>query len=183
MAETIEEIDLTGKISKNELLCVLKEEASRIHIHDLMRTSAYLHQETKYLPGDFRENFINIFIKGFINRFKEVKEDKKEYEGYIDTEKLKEFLKTLKIERKLQQEYLKITSEEYFLKFSKITEVVAIYTTFILETSVHQVGTLFPGESEVKFKDEVYLCPAKEKNLDNPYALCRFCVSKQDETV
>lgn len=61
--------------------------------------------------------------------------------------------------------------------------MVAIYTTFILEVSVHPVGTLFPGESEVKFKNGVYLCLAKEKNLDNPYALCRFCVSKQDETV
>lgn len=85
MVQLLEELDLTGKISKNELLGVLKEEASRIHIHDLMRTSTYLHQGAKYIPWDFRENFIKIFIKGFINRFKEVKEDKKDYEGYIDT--------------------------------------------------------------------------------------------------
>lgn len=183
MAETIGELDLSSKISKNELLTILKKEASGIHIHDLMRTSAYLHQEAKYIHGDYRENFIEVFITGFINRFKEVKEDKKGYEGHIDSGKLQEFLETLKIERKVQQEDLKIHSEEFFLKFSKITEVVAIYTTFIIEASVHPVGTMFPGESAVKFEKGVYLCPAKEKNLDNPYALCRFCISKQDETV
>lgn len=180
MVEIIEELDFFGKISKNELLNVLKKEASRIHTYDLMRTSAYLHQEARYIQNEFRENFITVFINGFINRFKQVKEDKNSYEGYVDGGKLQEFLETLKIERKIQQEELKI-DEEYFLKFAKITQVVAIYTTFILEASVHQVGTMFPGGFAVKLEDGVYLCPAKEKNLKNPYALCKFCVARQLE--
>lgn len=183
MVETIEELDFSREISKNDLLSVLKKEASRIHMHDLMRTSAYLHQEARYIQEDYRENFVNIFINGFISRFKEVREDKKEYNGHIDNRKLQEFLETLKAQRDIQRKELKINSQKYFLKFSKITEVVAIYTTFILEASVHPVGTLFPGGYTVKFENRVYLCPAKEKNLDNPYALCKFCVSKQDKTV
>ena len=183
MVETIDELDFSRKISKNDLLNVLKKEASRIHMHELMRTSAYLHQEARYIQADYRENFVKVFINGFINRFKEVIEDKKGYNGYIDNKKLQEFLETLKAQRDIQRKELKINSQEYFLKFSKITELVAIYTTFIIEASVHPVGTLFPGGFKVKLENGIYLCPAKEKNLDNPYALCKFCVSKQDKTV
>lgn len=179
MVETIEELDLSGKVSKSELMCVLKKEASKIHVHDLMIASTYLHEEAKYMQADYRENFINVFINGFINRFKELIGDKKYYNGYIQCEKLQKFLKILKVEREIQKEDLMINSEIYFLKFAKIAEIVAIYTTFILESPVHPVGTLFPGGFTLKSENGTYLCPVKEKNLNNPYALCRFCVSKQ----
>jgi len=183
MVETIEELDFSKKISKNELLHVLKKEASRIHVHDLMITSVYLHEESKYMPEEYRKNFVNTFIKGFINRFKELKEDKKEYTGCIENKDLQKFLKTLEEERQIQREELKIKQDHYFFKLAKITEIVAIYTTFILEASVHPIGTLFPGGFELKFENEIYLCPVKEKNLNNPYALCKFCVSKQAKNV
>jgi Uncharacterized protein conserved in archaea len=179
MTETIEELDFSRKISKNELLQVLKQEASKIHVHDLMRASAYLHEEAKHMQTDYKKNFINVFITGFINRFKEVISDGKEYDGYVEGKNLQKFLNTLNIEREIQRKDLNIKSEEYFRKFEKITEVVAIYTTFILESPVHPVGTLFPGGFTLQSKKGTYLCPVKEKNLNNPYALCRFCVSKQ----
>ncbi len=179
MAETIEELDLSGNVSKSELIHVLKKEASRIHMYDLMRTSAHLHEEGMYMQADYRKNFINIFIKEFINRFKEVNEDKKEHNGYIEGKTLQKFLKTIKMERKIQKKDLKINSGKYFLKFAKMAEIIAVYTTFILESPVHPVGTLFPGKLTLKSENNEYLCPVKEKNLNNPYALCRFCVSKQ----
>ena len=36
---------------------------------------------------------------------------------------------------------------------------------------------------KLKFKNGEYLCPVKEKQLNTPGALCRFCVSKQDKDV
>ena len=174
MAETIEDLDLSRKISKNELLNVLKKEASRIHMHDIMLASAYIQEDAKYMHAGYREEFVEMFTKAFINRFKNIKEYKNEYHGYIDNKKLHDFLETLEIQKRESQ----IKQEQYFLRLAKI---VSIYTTFILETSIHPVGTSFPGGFKLKFENGEYLCPVKEKQLNTPSALCRFCVSKQDK--
>jgi len=176
MAETIEELDFSRKISKNELLNVLKKEASRIHMYDIMLASSYIQEDAKYMQAGYREEFIETFTKAFINRFKDIREDKGNYEGYINSKKLQEFLEVLNKQIKES----KIRSELYFLNLAKI---VSIYTTFILEASIHPVGTSFPGGFKLKFENGVYLCPVKEKNMDTPGALCRFCVSKQNKDV
>jgi uncharacterized protein (UPF0305 family) len=168
MVEKIEELDFSKKISKNKLLKALKKEASRIHMHDIMLASAYIQEDAKYMHAGYREEFIERFTKAFINRFN--------YEGYINNKKLHEFLEVLN----KQMEESKIRSELYFLRLAKI---VSIYTTFILETSIHPVGTSFPGGFKLKFENGEYLCPVKEKNMNTPGALCRFCVSKQDKNV
>jgi uncharacterized protein (UPF0305 family) len=174
--DTVEDLDFSKKISKNELLSVLKKEASRIHMHDIMLAAAYIQEDAKYMQAGYREEFVETFTKAFINRFKDIKEDKKNYEGYIDTKKLEEFLEVLKSQMKDSR----IKQEQYFLRLAKI---VSIYTTFVLEASIHPVGTSFPGGFKLKFKNGEYLCPVKEKQLNTPGALCRFCVSKQDENI
>ena len=176
MVETIEELDFSRKISKNELLQVLKQEASRIHMNDIMLASAYIQEDAKYMQAGYREEFIETFTKAFINRFKDIRGDKRNYEGHINNKKFQEFLEVLNN----QIEESKIRSELYFLRLAKI---VSIYTTFILEASIHPVGTSFPGGFKLKFENGVYLCPVKEKQMNTPGALCKFCVSKQDKSV
>jgi uncharacterized protein (UPF0305 family) len=176
MTETIEELDFSKKIKKQELLEVLKKEASRIHMHDIMLASAFIQEDAKYMQAGYREDFVQKFTKAFIIRFKDIREDKKDYEGYIDSKNLQEFIKVL--EKQIEES--NIRQELYFLRLAKI---VSIYTTFILEASIHPVGTSFPGGFKVKFENQEYLCPVKEKQLNTPGALCRFCVSKQDKSV
>ncbi len=176
MAETIEDLDFSSKISKNELLRVLKKEASQIHIHDIMLASAYIQEDAKYMHAGYREEFVETFTRAFITRFKDIKEDKENYEGYIDNNNLQEFIKLLLKQIKES----KTEQEIYFLRLAKI---VSIYTTFILEASIHPVGTSFPGGFKIKFENGEYLCPVKEKQLNTPGALCHFCVSKQDKSV
>ncbi|MGF7118842.1 DUF2115 domain-containing protein [Methanobacterium oryzae] len=176
MIDKIEDLDFSGKISKNELLNVLKKEASKIHMHDIMLASAYIQEDAKYMQAGYREEFVETFTRAFINRFKDIREDKKNYEGYIDNKKLEEFLKVLDNQMKESR----IRQEQYFLRLAKI---VSIYTTFILEASIHPVGTSFPGGFKLKFENGEYLCPVKEKQLNTPGALCRFCVSKQDKSI
>jgi len=176
MIESINELDFNRKISKNELLDVLKKEASRIHMNDIMLASAFIQEDAKYMQAEYREDFIKNFTRAFINRFKDIREDKNNYEGYIDTVKLKEFIHVLDNQMKMSE----IRQELYFLRLAKI---VSIYTTFILEASIHPVGTSFPGGFKLKFENDVYLCPVKDKQINNPGALCRFCVSKQDPNV
>jgi len=176
MAENIEDIDFSKKISKMELLDVLKKEASRIHMHDIMLASTYIQEDAKYMQAGYRENFVETFTKAFINRFKDIREDKKEYKGYVNNKKLQEFIELLKKQIKESD----IRQELYFLRLAKI---VSIYTTFIIEASIHPVGTSFPGGFKIKFENGEYLCPVKEKQLNTPGALCRFCVSKQDKSI
>jgi len=176
MAEKLDELDFSREISKNELLDVLKKEASNIHMHDIMMASAFIHEDAKYMHAGYREDFIENFTKAFINRFKDIKEDKTNYDGNINTESLKEFLEVL--ENQIKES--KIRQELYFLRLARI---VTIYTTFVLEASIHPVGTSFPGGFKLKFENGEYLCPVKDKQLNTPSALCRFCVSKQDNSV
>jgi uncharacterized protein (UPF0305 family) len=176
MAESIDELDFSIEISKNELMIVLKKEASRIHMNDIMLASAFIQEDAKYMQAGYREDFIENFTKAFINRFKDIREDKNKYIGTIDAEKLKEFVNVL--DNHIRDS--KVKQELYFLRLAKI---VSIYTTFILEASIHPVGTSFPGGFKLKFKNGVYLCPVKDKQKDTPGALCRFCVSRQDPDV
>ncbi|HTX61220.1 MAG TPA: DUF2115 family protein, partial [Methanobacterium sp.] len=122
----------------------------------------------------YREDYIDRFSKAFFTRIKDLKEDKDAYDGDVDVYKLKEFLKILELHKRNS----KSESEDCFLK---IASVVAVYATFILEESIHPVGTGFPGGFKLKLVDGEYLCPVKEKQVKNPSALCRFCVSVQDK--
>lgn len=176
MAESIDDLDFSKKISKNELLEVLKKESSRIHMQDIMLASAYIQEDAKYMQSGYREEFVETFTRAFINRFKDIREDSNNYEGYINNKKLQDFLDVLNKQIKDS----KINQELYFLRLARI---VSIYTTFILGASIHPVGTSFPGGFKLKFKNEEYLCPVKEKQMNTPGALCKFCVSRQDENV
>lgn len=176
MIDEIEELDFSKKISKNELLGILKNEASMIHMHDIMLASVFIQEDAKYMPAGYREDFIKNFTRAFIIRFKDIREDKTNYEGYINTQKLKEFMEVLENQMKES----KTEQEQIFLRLARI---VSAYTTFILESSIHPVGTSFPGGFKLKFENGEYLCPVKDKQIDTPGALCRFCVSRQDKDV
>ncbi|MGZ7108680.1 MAG: DUF2115 family protein, partial [Methanobacterium sp.] len=67
--------------------------------------------------------------------------------------------------------------------FFKIYKIVSLYTTFILDEPIHVVGTPFPGGFKVKYENGRYLCPVKEKQKDNPGAVCGFCIAEQDVDV
>ncbi len=176
MAAKIEEIDLNGKLRKDELLSVLKKEVSDIHIKDIMRTDTFLRADAKYVPARYRDELLKISTKAFFTRIKNIKEDKKYYEGTVDVNKLKEFLNVLEKQKDN-------ATNEMELCFLKIARLISIYTTFIREESIHPVGTPFPGGFKVRYYDGEYLCPVKDVQKKNPNALCRFCISKQDENI
>lgn len=163
-------------IRKDKLLLILKSEAALIDIRMIMKATGFLREDARYMQSPYREDYIERFTKAFSNRIKDIKDDKKEYEGKVDISKLIDFLKVLD----KQEKEAKVEDELCFLK---IARVVALYTTFIMEESIHPVGTSFPGGFKLKLENGKYLCPVKEKQRENPSALCRFCVSKQDPEV
>jgi len=174
--QQIEDLDFTRKLNKNELLTILKREAAKIDINKIMLATTFLREDAKYMQSPYREEYIERFSKAFFARIKDVKGDEENYKGLVDLNKLQEFLDVLKN----QEKEAKSKAELCFLKIARI---IAIYTTFIREESIHPVGTKFPGGFELRFVNGNYLCPVKEKQMKTPSALCRFCVSVQDESV
>jgi uncharacterized protein (UPF0305 family) len=163
----------SDKLSKDELLYILKIEASEVDIWKIMKAVDFLKEDSKYMQSPYREDYIERFSKAFLTRIKDLKDDKDDYNGDVDVSKLKEFLNVLE----LQKAEAKSDNELCFLKIARI---IALYTTFIREEPVHPVGTIFPGGFKLRLINGQYLCPVKGKQLDTPSALCRFCVSVQD---
>ena len=174
----IEKFDLSQEIKKIDLLAVLKEEVSNIHITDIMRACAFLREDAKYVQASYREGYRKAYVEGFILRITDLKNDKSHHEGYVDLEEFKKALKLLRDQR------AQLEIEGNFDPcFSNLYTIMSLYTSFVLEEPIHVVGTPFPGGFEVKFQDGEYLCPVKDKQKDNPGAVCGFCIAKQEEDI
>ena len=172
------DIDATKSLNKNELLSILKEEASNICIMDIMQASIFLSEDAKYVQGSYREEYLKSYNEAFITRLKVLKDDKEEYKEHLDLEKLQEAVKLLN-----DQEAQVKAGEGFDPEFFRIYKLMSLYTTFILEEAVHPPGTPFPGGFKVKYENGIYLCPVKENQKNNPGAVCGFCIAEQDESL
>ncbi len=171
MLEISEILDLE-KLTRNQLRDIIKAEAKNIHMKDIMLAAAFLREDAKYMPNSYREDYVERFSKAFFLRIKELKEDKNDYCGYIDIEQLQEFLKVLN----QQNSDAEGNSERCFVRIARI---IATYTTFVREEPIHPIGTRFPGGFVLYRENGIYFCPVKKRQLKNPNALCKFCVSEQ----
>ena len=178
MVNKLENLDFTTEIAIEELLIVLKKEASDISMTDIMTAHSYLVAEGKYVQGNYREKYLKAYVKGFILRLKEIKDNKNKFKDTVDVCELKEAIELL---NEQENALLKIRSNESH--FFKIYKIISIYTTFVLDEPIHIVGTPFPGGFEVKYQNGTYFCPVKDKQKDNPGAVCGFCIAEQDEDI
>jgi uncharacterized protein (UPF0305 family) len=176
MKVSMEELGQSDELTRMQLLELIRKEASQISIQDIMRATSFLTEDAKYMPAGYREDYIQRFSKAFFARIHDLKNDEDTYKGKVDATKLQGFLEVLKRQRNEAK-------SENELCFLRIARLISLYTTFIRQEPVHPVGTKFPGGFTLRYEGGKYLCPVKEKQLKNPSALCRFCVSVQDESV
>lgn len=163
------------KLSRAELLDVLKGEAKSISIHQIMQASSFMIKDSKYVQTGYREEFIEAYTKGFIIRIREVKECKLDDHEKLELKDVKEAIELL-----LKQEENRRGNDDFDPSFFQIYKIISLYTTFIIDEPIHPVGTPFPGGFEVKLDGKTYLCPVKEGQKDNPGAVCGFCIAEQD---
>ena len=176
MLPEIDRVDFSRPLNKMDLLQILKKEASNIHIKEIMDATSYLNEDARFMPITKQKEYIKRFTKAFFIRIKDIKEDKWHYIGLVDTIQLKDFLNVLEMQKNKAQNHSELC-------FHNIARIVATYTAFIREESIHPVGTRFPGGFVLRYENGVYYCPVKEKQINTPSALCRFCVSVQDDGV
>lgn len=160
-----------NEIQRGNLLTLLKMEAKLITLQDLMQASFFLIDDAKYIQGSYRKEYIKAYTMAFINRIKEVKEYQQQTNKPLDIQEVHDAVSLL-----LEQEKQAGSEDGFDPAFFQIYKIISIYTTFILEEPVHPVGTPFPGGLKVKYDGEKYRCPVKERQKDNPGAVCGFCV-------
>ena len=171
----IEDILSYNEISRNDLLTLLKSKAKIININDLMKAISFLIRDSKYVQGNYRKEYLKAYTIAFISRIKEVKESEAHDNEYLDIEEVQKAIRLL-----LKQNNEITGTEGFDPAFFQIYKIISLYTTFILQESVHPVDTPFPGGLKVKYDGKNYLCPVKERQKDNPGAVCGFSISKQD---
>jgi len=176
MFKELNKLKIKENIFKKDLMIILKSLAKTISIHDLIMATVFLREDGKYVQKSYREGFLEIYIKYFILRIKDVKEDETEYIESIEKEELSGAIDLLEFQ--FNNEVLYTNETE---KFPLIYMIICLYTTFILEEPIHPVGTPFPGSLKVSYENGTYFCPVKEKQSDNPYAVCKLCKAEQED--
>lgn len=171
----IKDLDFKGKISKRDLIAILKEEARQIHINDFIKTCSFLRKSMEHVHPKYQEEYIKMYAEGYLKGYKDVKNDKTIYEGYVERGELEEAIILLKQQEELMEEEFGKGTRSF-----KPYMILSLYTTFVLDEPVHPVGTPFPGGFKVRKKHEIYYCPVKENNENNPFAVCGFCIAEQE---
>ena len=162
------------EISKNALLKILKKQSRSVSVFDLMKVTAEMAEDTKYVQENYRKETHKVYVKYFLGRLKEIIDDSTIYKESFDKN---EFIETIALLKSYNLE----ESKKSKTKFPLIYSIVSLYTTYILEEPIHPVGTPFPGSLKVEEKDGVFYCPVKEANLESPNAVCKFCIAEQLE--
>lgn len=168
-----------NEITKNELMVLLKKYARIISTYELMLASARMRQDGQYVQSQYREKYLEIYIKYFIMRMKEIIDNNDEMNGTIDLDILKESFHLLKStfeKERLDENDLKD-------KFPLIYVITSLYTTFILEEPIHPVGSEFPGSLKVSEENGIFYCPVKDNQKDNPNAICHLCLAEQTPNI
>lgn len=163
------------KITKEEIMVILKKYASIISVYDLMMATAHMRKDGEYVHENYREKYLEIYIKYFIMRMKEVLGNE-DYDNMaiIDKQAFDESFPML--ERTFEKERITASKED---KFPLIYVITALYTTFILEEPIHPVGSEFPGSLKVEERNGQFLCPVKDNQKDNVDAICHLCLAEQ----
>ncbi|MBQ6098401.1 MAG: DUF2115 domain-containing protein [Methanobrevibacter sp.] len=171
--QELKELSPQENIKKSELMEILKKYAAIISVYDLMIASARMRKDGEFVHANYREKYLEIYIKYFLMRMKEVLQNDSYNDANIDKNAYDDSFPML--ERTFEKERFSENDD----KFPLIYVITALYTTFILEEPIHPVGSEFPGSLKVENRNGEYLCPVKDNQKDNPNAICHLCLAEQ----
>lgn len=174
----LQDIMRNRRISKNDLMVILKKYAGIISAYDLMMATARMRKDGEYIQSQYREKYLKIYIKHFIMRMKEVRENNDDMESEIDITSLKNSFHLIELTFEKEK-----SANDKYDKFPLIYVITSLYTTFILEEPIHPVGSEFPGNLKVSEEKGKYYCPVKDNQKDNPNAICHLCLAEQTPNI
>jgi uncharacterized protein (UPF0305 family) len=174
----LKEILSNDIITKNDLMIILKKYARNISPYDLMLASARMREDGKYVQSQYRDKYLEIYIRYFIMRMKEVADNNEYMLDEIDINTLNDSFPLL--QKTFENESIGNDEND---KFPLIYVITSLYTTFILEEPIHPVGSEFPGSLKVTKENNTFYCPVKDNQKDNPNAICHLCLAEQTPNI
>ena len=165
-------------ITKNDLMIILKKYVRIISPYDLMLATARMREDGKYVQSQYREKYLEIYIRYFIMRMKEVADNNDDMADEIDVDALDDSYPLLQMT--FENETISNDKED---KFPLIYVITSLYTTFILEEPIHPVGSEFPGSLKVTKENNTFYCPVKDNQKENPNAICHLCLAEQTPNI
>ena len=174
----LKEILSNDIITKNDVMAILKKYARIISPYDLMLATARMREDGKYIQSQYREKYLEIYIRYFIMRMKEVADNNENMADEIDVYTLDEAYPLLV--KSFDENRINDNHDD---KFPLIYVITSLYTTFILEEPIHPVGSEFPGSLKVTEENNTYYCPVKDNQKDNPNAICHLCLAEQTPNI
>lgn len=170
----IEKLSSKDEISKEDIMDMLQRYAATISVYDLMLASAHMRKDGEFVQANYREKYLEVYIKYFIMRMKEVLNNNDYDNSTIDKNAFDDSLPLLK--RTFETERISDSKDD---KFPLIYVITSLYTTFILEEPIHPVGSEFPGSLKVEERNGTFFCPVKDNQKDNVNAICHLCLAEQ----
>ncbi len=161
------------EITKNDLQDILRTYSKTIGVYDQMLACEELKADNHYLPQEYAEKFSAVYIKSFVMRINDIKNNKENLKGTIPHDDMEEAVHLFKYNFDLDKEDRRPDD-----KFPLIYVLISLYTTFIIEEPIHPEGTPFPGDLEVIKENDKYLCPVKDAQLESPNAVCKICIAE-----
>ena len=156
-------MEIKAGMPKEELKKLLQQEIKEINLADLYDLSFRFNDETRYLPREYRKQYIESVLKVIISRFASLKNTLKTFTGEVTEKEAKEINELLS------------DNEDHIIYILNIT---VIYATYLLKRPVHLPGTVFPGLVSIYTDGKDYYCPIKKHHLDNENAVCKYCIAK-----
>ncbi len=150
-------------LSLNDLKTLIKTEIREVTLNDLYELSYYFNEETTYLPNEYKKSYIESIQNVIVNRFTLLKNDQKDYDGFLNE-------KNAMIINKL------LESNDNVIKY--ILNIIVIYKTYFLKEPIHLPKTEFPGKVSVYKEGSDYYCPIKKYHMNDENALCKICIAK-----
>ncbi len=176
MFEELHELLKDKKISKNDLLAILKENAQKISVFDLMDVNQYILQDVEFVQDRYQDDFRQVYVKQFIGHINNIKNDNTDYDSRGKKERInkKQFEKSLEDLHKVY-DGVDFNNDKVQLIYC----LVSLYATFILDEPIHSLDTPFPGNLKIKKLGKFYYCPVKATQKNTEGAVCNICISRE----
>lgn len=154
-------------LTYNHLKRTLQDTVKNITLEDIYNLSYQFQEDMKYLPEKYKKDYRESIIKVSIKRYKQLKNDKKDYPSNITEDDIKKINELL--DKNIQDNNMHLLN------------ILAIYATYFLKEPIHKDAYIFAGIRSIYYDGTYYYCPIKKYHINNENSLCKYCIARIDE--
>lgn len=162
-------------LTPENLLDILRRYSSNISVFEASTAINNFLKRTGHVQKSYMGALKDIYVKNFILRINEVKENNIIRKKDIGKD---EFLEAIQLLKNSVYQDHQLKNKD---KFGLIYSIISLYTTYILDKPIHPVGSEFPGHQYIKEVDGKITCPIKKNHTDDPMSVCKFCIADEED--